>query len=113
MNNTSTIIYTGQPIRDIPRDVTHVILDDNVAVIEAWAFNFRSKLANVQLGHQLITIGDRAFLGCRALESITISSNVKGVCPSAISFCEKLETVDLNEGSKNIGGHAFECCTSR
>lgn len=74
--------------------------------------SFRNEIMQITLPQGLEKIGNRAFLGCSNVTSISIPGSVKVIGEAA--FCENrnMITLTLNEGLKHIGNSAFELCTS-
>ncbi|MDE7453841.1 MAG: leucine-rich repeat protein, partial [Clostridia bacterium] len=67
------------------------------------------KLTTVEISDVTLYIGEGAFLGCTALETIDLK-NVTELGTGAFYGCTALKTVDL-EGLEIIGGLAFYNCT--
>ena len=72
MDSDETFLYTGQALEDIPRNITHVIVDPSVKEIGEEAFAGCSQLRNVEMCEGLERIGDWAFEFCTSLTSIRI-----------------------------------------
>ena len=74
--------------------------------------SFRNEIMQIILPYGLEKIGNRAFLGCSNVTSISVPGSVKVIGEAA--FCENrnMVTLILNEGLKHIGNSAFELCTS-
>ncbi len=53
------------------------------------------------------SIGDRAFLGCSKLVSVTIPSGVTSIGENAFYNCSKLESVTIPSSVTSIGNYAF------
>ena len=58
------------------------------------------------------SIGDCAFLGCSALEAVSLPETVHTIGGSAFKKCTSLQTLQLSDGLKNIYAGAFAGCTS-
>ncbi len=112
MDSDKTFLYTGQALEDIPRDITHVIVDPSVKEIGEEAFAGCSQLRNVELCEGLERIGDWAFESCTSLTSIRIPSTVKVIGDHAFLDCEQLVNVELCEGLERIDAWAFTGCES-
>ena len=57
-------------------------------------------------------IGDKAFINCTTLVSVTIPAPVTEIGDNAFAKCENLAEVTLSEGLKTIGRNAFGGCTT-
>ena len=57
-------------------------------------------------------IGDKAFINCTTLVSVTIPAPVTEIGDNAFAKCENLAEVTLSEGLKTIGENAFWGCTA-
>lgn len=55
-------------------------------------------------------IGKSAFESCRALKSVTIPENVKGIGEFAFYYCDSINNVVLSEGIEEIPRSAFSRC---
>ena len=105
------VCYMGQPNSEIPRDMTHLIIDSSVKLIAARAFQGCEQLAEVELCEGLVKIGKGAFKDCKYLKRISkIPSTVKDIAAEAFSGCEELVEVELCEGLEEIGYAAFSYC---
>ncbi|MDO4621927.1 MAG: leucine-rich repeat protein, partial [Eubacteriales bacterium] len=74
----------------------------------AWAEN----LKEVELPSTLKTIDAHTFVGCKALETITIPAGVEKIGENTFDDCSNLKTVILPENLQSIDGYAFMKCTS-
>lgn len=63
-------------------------------------------------GYTVTGVGDRAFLGCTSLTSITIPDSVTSIGSSAFAGCTSLESVTIPDSVTSIDGYAFSGCTS-
>ena len=106
-------IYTGE--EEVPEDVTHVRLADDVTVLPARTFISRGRLMAVELNEGLVVIEDEAFYFCSSLEYVRFPPSVKTVGVKAFNDCSKLSHVEFLEHSIDaiaIGEGAFGLCQS-
>ena len=59
---------------------------------------------SVTLSERITSIGEKAFLGCSALESIVIPSSVETISENAFSQCTSLKTITINKAENSITG---------
>ena len=68
-----------------------------------------SKIKYAKKNYKVTEIGDSAFKGCKKLQKVTISSNVKTIGKKAFYGCKKLKTVDIkSKNLKKVGKKAFD-----
>ncbi|EJK47416.1 hypothetical protein THAOC_33865 [Thalassiosira oceanica] len=107
-------IYTGEA--EVPDDVTHVRVSDDVTVLPARVFSSRARLMAVELNKGLVEVGDRAFYSCSSLECVRMPTSVKTLGEYAFAQCDKLYHVEFPEDSRigaiTIGRGAFANCES-
>jgi hypothetical protein len=97
----------------IPDTVTIDGITYKVTAIEANAFkNNKKNITKVIIGNNVKVIGKNAFAGCKKLNSVTVGKNVKTISAGAFSGCAKLKTVKLGAAVTTIGDKAFYKCTS-
>ena len=96
----------------------YVLLQDlnQVSVVNIWeglfisdvCFVGCSNLTTVQLGSQVMTIGNNAFAGC-PLTSVTLSDDLTQIGEYAFANCDQLTEIKLNSGTPPIlGTGAFD-----
>ena len=61
-------------------------------------------------GVPVTAVGDRSFLDCRSLRSVSIPSSVTSIGDSAFSGCNSLSSVSIPGGVTSIGDSAFSGC---
>ena len=84
--------------------------DDACWVIMPEAFAGCKKITQVQMaGVQMI--GEGAFVGCTALETVSIGVNTTVIPAYAFAQCENLKTVEFSDTVAEIGLSAFSGCT--
>ena len=125
-NNADWFVYTGQPIGDIPRDVTHVRIDPSVTVIAHGAFKSFCELVEVEFSGRVEKIGVSAFYGCSSLKAVTLHDGLVEIgnhafrgfalnninLPSSLrrireSALPSLQSLHLPDGVESIGANAF------
>lgn len=70
------------------------------------------KLPDATDGRRITGIGDGAFYGCSALQSVTFGKYVKYIGESAFENCESLQELEIPDSVETIGKYAFCGCTS-
>ena len=67
---------------------------------------------NYIIPNSVTSIGDKAFSGCRSLQSVTIPNSVRNIGNNAFGWCESLQSVTIPNSVTKIGDEAFEKCVS-
>lgn len=99
-------------------NLTSVTINNNKLVsqnrTDETAFNsiFGTQVTNYILGDDVITIGDKAFIDCSNLISITIPNSVTSIGWCALSGCISLTSITIPNSVTSIGSSAFSKCTS-
>ena len=95
----------------IPDDVTIDGVTYKVTGIGENALKGMKKLKSVTVGANVISIGDDAFNGCKALTGVTFKGDaVNSIGTKAFSGCKKLKKIVIPKGVKKIGAKAFYGC---
>ena len=100
---------------DVPKDVTDVIVEEGIIVIDVDTFKWREQLKLIMIfPRSLQEIGSEALSYCHSLQSILIPRNVTTIGDWAFAHCVALREVIFENGSKlkSIGKYAFRYCTS-
>lgn len=84
-----------------------VTFDGNIATIGVNAFN-KEAVTSVTLPECVVTIGKRAFNGCKSLTSVTLPESVTAIGDYAFTENSKLTSIKLAEGLESIGSYAFQ-----
>jgi hypothetical protein len=90
--------------------MTKVNIPSGVTEINERSFYNCNSLTGVKFSQNLQTIGEAAFMFCKALKSITIPDSVTSVGDDAFNDCESVEYINLGKNLKNIGKYAFSGC---
>lgn len=106
---------TGEniPTTQIP-NVTNVVeleIGTDVTSIGDSAFLYCDKLTSVTIPNRVLSIGNYVFQGCSGLTSITIPNSVTSIGNGAFSYCSGLTSVTIGNGVTNIASYAFSSCT--
>lgn len=86
---------------------------ETVTGIEKWEeipdrmFNSCDKL-NIEMPQQLVSIGDRTFERCYALQNPKLPSTLKVIKEGAFCDCNSITEIILPEGIETIGAYAFQ-----
>jgi len=107
-------IYRGGDIDEgcgnVPKDVVHVIVHNQVTHIDGGAFRSCKTLTTIEISDSVTIIGVRAFEGCTNLTSVHLPESVTSVGHCAFSGCIKLTTVNVPDSLHHIGAGAFQNC---
>ncbi|CAJ1956343.1 unnamed protein product [Cylindrotheca closterium] len=103
----------------VPKHVTHAIIDSSVTFVDKEAFSRKRKLLEVIFGSSsseqnsnLLTIGYDAFSNCRLLSRLHLPTTVIEIRDDAFANGKSLVEVKLPHGLKWIGERTFADCTS-
>jgi len=105
-------IYHGLDNENVPKDVTHVIVDNSVTVIKRKAFCECRHLVSLTMGDNVKSIEREAFYYCLAIRFIRLSKALEYIEAGAFYNCESSEVLFLPSTVKSIGRSAFRCCRS-
>ena len=105
-------IYHGLDGEIVPKDVTHVIVDNSVTVIKKWAFDECTHLVCLIMGDNVKRIEEYALQFCCALLYIRLSKTLEYIGGSAFLCCSSLEALFLPSTVTSIGHGAFFRCGS-
>ena len=105
-------IYRSLENEEVPKDITHVIVDSNVTVIMKRDFQCCELLVYVIMGDNVKRIEEWAFRRCVALRFIRLSNTLDYIGEGAFYCCDSLEPLFLPSTVKSIERWAFEECQS-
>ncbi len=66
--------------------------------------------AHVEIPDSVTEIGDLAFFGCTALQSVSIPDSVTAISADAFEDCTSLQSVSIPDSVAHIGDYAFYNC---
>ena len=89
----------------------HVVIPDGVITIGRRAFYGCKQIKSVEIPSSVEIIDNNAFHGCTSLMNIEIPNSIKYIGPGAFSVCSSLESITLPNSINSIGIGAFEFCT--
>ena len=120
LNNSGVLTITGSgnmssgtpPWSDYRNSIYSVVIGSGVTSIGDYAFCGCSALDSVQIPDTVSSIGLSAFEGCISLESIAIPNNVTTIEMRTFVDCSRLKTVSLPQYVARIYQIAFWNCTS-
>ena len=94
--------------------VKNVVITEGVTTIGQYAFYGCDALESVSLPESMLSFNNFAFQNCTSLESITIPDKVWSIGQAAFSDCTALTSVTISNASKlqSIADSTFEDCTS-
>ena len=64
-------------------------------------------LESITIPNTVVSIGWKAFKGCRKLKSVVIPNSVKEIESQAFSYCDALKSITIPNSVKKIGHNAF------
>ena len=105
-------IYHGLDNEEVPKDVTHVIVDNSVTVIKIRAFAGCVHLVSLVMGDNVKRIEKYAFIHCIALLYIRLSKALEYIGDRAFEQCESLEALFLPSTVTSIEHLAISGCRS-
>ncbi|MBE5943207.1 MAG: leucine-rich repeat domain-containing protein [Lachnospiraceae bacterium] len=95
----------------VPTSVTYNGVSYQVVSIGKKAFMGCKKLKTISIGSNVKTINDKAFYSCSVLKSITIPSSVTKIGKEAFAKCKKLSSIKIKSNkltAGKIGKNAFK-----
>jgi len=91
--------------------LTAVEMGENVLTVGDYAFAYTVELRRVVLGENVCRIGASAFDGCTYLPKIVIPDRVESIGEYAFNDCNYLVDVKLGKSVREIGAYAFKYCS--
>ena len=102
--------YNGHEDEKVPKDVTHVTIDESVEIIKQCTFFNWKYLCWVFMYDNVTTIEEQTFMGCGCLKFIRLSKTLKHIKCQAFEQCLGLEVIFLPNTIKTLGFSIFEYC---
>ena len=90
----------------------HASIPNSVTSIGDNAFPGCSALQSVSIPNSVTSIGNRAFSSCRSLQSISIPNSVASIGKEAFPYCYSLQSISIPNSVTSIGYEAFYNCRS-
>lgn len=109
---TSCVITGIGECEDLFIVIPDSIEDCPVTEIAASAFYCQDALRGIQLGANVVAVGDYAFFGCTALETVLFNDGLAQLGQYAFSGCGKLAEIDIPASLQRIDAWAFFECFS-
>ena len=106
-----TNAYTIDPWNDHNALIKHLVINEGVTTVGAYAFGRTTALESVSFPSTLTSIGRYAFSGCSSLDNLTIPGAVV-LSDSAFRDCTSLKNLVLEEGKTSISARIFQGCTA-
>lgn len=93
-------------------DDTKIIIPKEVTVIEDYAFQWCSKLKEIEIPEGVLEIGKKAFFKCHSLEKVTLPESLISIGARAFEWCKTITEIILPNNITTIGSQAFYYCKS-
>ena len=108
--DTKLFVYNGQNVSEIPRDMTHLRIGQEV--IPDFAFRSSGMLMRLRIGPSVTIIPGSAFMSCCHLTEVVLCDGVVRIKERAFQDCRKLRSICIPSSVMNIGHCCFVDCTS-
>ena len=99
-------------LKSIDRGLTNYTIRQGTRSIGDRAFVDCKSLQSVTIPDSVTSIGDWAFVGCKSLQSVTIPDSVTSIGNGAFVDCKSLQSVTIPKSVTSIGDVAFLDCSS-
>mmetsp|Transcript_15682 Transcript_15682/g.43251 ORF Transcript_15682/g.43251 Transcript_15682/m.43251 type:complete len:384 (-) Transcript_15682:331-1482(-) len=91
-------VYKGRPGETVPKTVVHVVIQESVRVIRAYAFANCPKLESVDFSSNngiVVAIHQLAFANCQCLKAIALPDSIVHLGDAVFTGCVQLQTLKL------------------
>ena len=102
-NNIELLTYFGENIDVILPNT----IDGHTYMVANDAFYNRSDIVSINLGDGVISIGERAFSGCKSLTNVTLGKNIQSIGSDAFLGCDGLQYVNYTGSVSDWCGISF------
>ena len=97
---------------DFYKGLKYLKYSDYAEVIDCDQTRTTIKIPSSIGGLPVRVIAERAFYGCKSLETVTGGGNVQVIAPNAFSSCTALTSIGAMDSLQSIGSSAFSDCVS-
>ena len=104
--------YQGLTTATIPETVTYNGTTYSVTSIGDKAFMYCTSLTSITIPNSVTSIGGYAFYDCSSLTSVTLPNSVTSIGEYAFSGCSSLTSITFPNSVTSIGDGAFWHCSS-
>lgn len=102
----------GRTLLKAADSITDAVIPNTVTSIGDKAFMKCRNLQSVNIPNGVTSIGENAFSYCVSLQSVTIPDSVTSIGEGAFSICSSLKSVTIPSTVASIGAAAFSNCSS-
>lgn len=106
------VVGIGESAFSKCKNITSIIISDNVASIGDYAFYECGSLNNIVIPDSVVSVGEYSFGYCSALTDLVIPDSVTSLGACAFYLCDSLSSVTLSENLKNLEDGMFYSCRS-
>ena len=111
-NRKSDFVIRGKKLIKYSGKDSKVVIPPCIVSIEDKAFLGCTNLISVIIPEGVANIGHKAFYGCTGLVSVEIPDSVVSIGDRAFQGCRNIKSVKLGNGIKSIGTCTFSNCRS-
>ena len=109
--NGLLISSDGTLISCLSKD-THINIPNSLTHIGNYAFYGCKALQSIHIPNSVTHIGDYAFLECKALQSISLPNSLTHIGNYAFFGCKALQSIHIPNSVTHIGDYAFSVCVA-